>query len=240
MKKFELTYKPFGASAILIEWPSEISFEILQNVKIFSAQIQQNNIKSIVELNFVYNSLLVQYDNNTINYTKLKDGLKVIYKNIKTTTNFKSTIWEIPVCYTPKFGIDLDFLSANLKLSKEAIIELHSTTTYAVYGIGFLPGFLYLGGLPKQLHCKRRETPRLTIAEGAVAIGGSQTGIYPQESPGGWHIIGLTPLKLFDVSTNPPCTIQTGDFIKFKSISLKTFEELKSKKEGILLKLEND
>jgi inhibitor of KinA len=229
LKKFQLTYKPFGKSAILIEWPSEIKLEILQNINIFSNKINDSKIKSIIEVNYVYASLLVIYDYKIQNFNDLKTALMLVYENLQSNTKFESKTWEIPVCYSDEFGLDLDYLSTNLNLTKEVTISLHSKTKYTVYGIGFLPGFLYLGGLDKQLQLKRRANPRLKIPKGSVAIGDSQTGIYPQESPGGWHIIGKTPLKLFDVTKNPPSPIKSCDFIQFKSISKNAFKELELK-----------
>ncbi|PHS52368.1 MAG: allophanate hydrolase [Lutibacter sp.] len=240
MKKFELTYKPFGQSAILIEWPPEIKLEILHDINTFSNQITTNNIESIVEINSIYSSLLIIYNNNIHSFDKLKTTLMFVYESLQSTTNFEARTWEIPVCYSDEFGPDLDLLSAHSKLAKETIISMHSKTKYAVYGIGFLPGFLYLGGLDKQLQFKRRNNPRLKIPKGSVAIGGSQTGIYPQESPGGWNIIGKTPIQLFDVTKNPPSSIKSGDFIQFKSISKNTFKELELKNGLTFLKLNDD
>jgi KipI family sensor histidine kinase inhibitor len=237
LKKFKLTYKPFGKSAILIEWPSEIKLEILQNINIFSNKINDSKIKSIIEINCVYTSLLVIYDYKTQNFKVLKTALMLVYENLQSNTKFESKTWEIPVCYADEFGLDLDVLSSNSTLTKEAIISMHSITKYTVYGIGFLPGFLYLGGLDKQLQFKRRNNPRLKIPKGSVAIGGSQTGIYPQESPGGWNIIGKTPLKLFDITKNPPSPIKSGDFIQFKSISKNTFKELELKNDLTFLNI---
>jgi inhibitor of KinA len=227
LKSFKLTYKPYGNNAILIEWPQKIAIEILNDIRFFTAKIHQNNNKEILEVNYVYSSLLVIYDFNKICFLDLKNKLKKVYiqqgvhpKKIQTTT------WEIPVCYHHKLGIDLAYLASKKELTIEDVISLHTKTSYTVYGIGFLPGFLYLGGLSEVLFFPRKETPRLAVPKGAVAIGGNQTGIYPQQSPGGWQIIGQTPINLFNAAKDVPCEIIPGDTIVFKSISIEEFNRI--------------
>ena len=137
-----------------------------------------------------------------------------------TTTN----LWKVPVCYDVELGIDLEEISHTLKLSIQEIIDLHSQAIYTVYFIGFLPGFLYLGGLDNRLEIKRKSNPRLHVDKGSVAIGGSQTGVYPQDSAGGWNIIGKTPLSFFNLDHNNPCFAKPGDKIQFVPISLEEFK----------------
>jgi inhibitor of KinA len=138
----------------------------------------------------------------------------------------KSKIWQLPVCYDKSFGIDLEEIAKKRNLTVEEIEVLHHSVTYRVYFTGFLPGFLYLGGLSGKLVMPRKETPRSMIVKGAVAIGGSQTGIYPQESPGGWNIIGNCPIPLFDVHWKLPCKIRSGDQVQFSPISMNEYEAL--------------
>jgi len=236
---FKLTYKPFGESAILIEWPQKISIAILDDIRNFSLKIKHSRIKYILEINFVYSSLLVIYKSKKINYFDLKKELQFIYnKNLIIKNNLKKTIWEIPVCYDIEFGIDLPFLSLQNKISIEEIISIHSSNYYTVYGIGFLPGFLYLGGLSKKLYLKRRETPRLEVPKGSVAVGGKQTGIYPVISPGGWHIIGKTPISIFNINNKEPCLVIPGDKVKFNPISKEEFDQIISEKEVKLKKVD--
>ncbi|MDP2089753.1 MAG: 5-oxoprolinase subunit PxpB [Flavobacteriaceae bacterium] len=224
---FQPTYKPFGESAILVEWPQEISKEILNDIRLLVSKIEAKKLEEILELNFIYHSLLIRYQSNKTNFTDLKNKLQLLYEEKPAVIHHleeTTTIWEIPVCYDAEFGIDLSFLSAEKKLSIEEIISIHSNAIYTVYGIGFLPGFLYLGGLSEKLHHPRRDTPRMAVPKGAVAIGGNQTGIYPQISPGGWQIIGKTPISMFDIKKDNPCLVVPGDEIKFKSISKDEFE----------------
>jgi len=222
-----LIYKPFGERAILVEWPPKIDEVILKDVVRFKNTIIENNIKSIIELKSAYNSLLIIYDTVCRNFENEVILLKKLYKSSNKETVILSTRWEIPVCYDESFGIDLGVISAEKKLSKVEIIKRHSQAIYTVYFIGFLPGFLYLGGLDETLHIPRRSTPRLKIERGSVAIGGHQTGVYPIESPGGWNIIGNSPIAFFNPKNNPPCFAKAGDKISFKPISLSEYNDIK-------------
>jgi inhibitor of KinA len=133
----------------------------------------------------------------------------------------------IPVCYEPEFGFDLDRVAKHTKLSEREIVDLHSGTEYRVACIGFVPGFPFLAGLPKKLATPRRDVPRKEIPPGSVGIGGAQTGIYSLRSPGGWNLIGRTPLKLFDPTTDPPALLRPGDRVRFRAITREEFESLK-------------
>lgn len=135
-------------------------------------------------------------------------------------------IWEIPVCYAPEYGYDLGALALAHRMTVNELIVLHSSVTYRLHFFGFLPGFPYLNGLPKQLHTPRKSVPDRTVDAGSVAIGGSQTGIYPQESPGGWHIIGRSPIRLFDLSKESSVFASPGDRWKFESIDPDTMEKM--------------
>jgi len=134
---------------------------------------------------------------------------------------------EIPVCYDPEFAPDLDDVVRHAEISATEVVDLHSTAEYRVACIGFVPGFPFLAGLPKKLATPRRETPRKEIPPGSVGIGGAQTGIYPLRSPGGWNLIGRTPLKLFDPTKNPPALLRAGDHVRFRAITREEFESLR-------------
>lgn len=217
------TYKPFGNASILIEWQAIISEEILNDIILFKEKIQKE--KSIVVADFIigYNSLTLKYTNEISNYSVEVESLKSIYKQDFKLQKTEKFLWEIPVCYDFEFGIDLDEISEKSNLTIKEIIKLHSEKIYTVFFIGFLPGFLYLGGLDSQLHFDRKPNPRLKVPKGAVAIGGKQTGVYPQESAGGWNIIGRTPIHFFNIKNENPCFAKAGDKIKFKPISLEEF-----------------
>lgn len=142
------------------------------------------------------------------------------YENLEITPkNLSDKIWEVPVCYEGGYGKDLENLARSKGLQSKKLIELHSSVSYRIHFFGFLPGFMYLNGLPEILHTPRKAVPERAVPAGSVAIGGTQTGIYPKESPGGWHIIGRTPLVLFDAEKFPPVWASPGDSLKFFPVS---------------------
>ena len=221
MKIYDLKYKKFGENSILIEWPALINKNILKNILLFKSNIDNNYINLKIYTKSSYNSLLVTYPNQINETNKVLELIK-IYDKVKSLKKQSFNKWEIPVCYDMEYGKDLLFLEKSLSLKTEEIISLHHSKEYRVYNIGFLPGFLYLGGMDKKIHFPRKNKPDLSIEKGSVGIGGSQTGVYPNHSPGGWNIIGKTPINLFDIKK--PFFIKAGDKIKFKSISKKEFE----------------
>ncbi len=222
----QLIYKSFGESAILIEWPSVISKEILQDIVEFKTKIER--LLKLQDVIVGYNSLLLVYNFEIENYNSKIDFLKELYIQKGIRSNIKGTHWEIPVCYDLEFGMDLKLLSKEKNCSIDQIIQLHSETVYTVFFIGFLPGFLYLGGLNSKLYSPRKATPRLRVPKGAVAIGGEQTGVYPTKSSGGWNIIGNSPISFFDIDKTAPCFAKTGDKISFKGISLEEYSSIKN------------
>ena len=233
MTDFKLTYHRFSERSILVQWPAKIDDIILKDVLIFKNSLQKFNIESIVEINHAYNSILITYYTTIDNFNSTVSALKACYLNRISSSENESVLWKIPVCYDTEFGLDLLEISEVNLLSKSEIIERHTRPIYTVYFIGFLPGFLYLGGLDKSLHFPRKKSPRLTIEKGAVAIGGNQTGIYPNASPAGWNVIGNCPLELFDVKKNPPCFAKARDQVQFYEIDKKEHaiisEEIKNK-----------
>lgn len=213
-------YKAYGDKAILIEWGDKLTDDILKDVLSFKQAIESANLEHLSEIIQSNQSLLLIYQ-HTIDADSTIQGLLSIYTTLSDKPySFNRRIWTIPVCYDPSFGIDLDDISSQNNLSVHDIINLHSRTTYTVYSIGFLPGFLYLGGLDERLYTPRKEQPRLQVPKGAVGIGGIQTGIYPMDSPGGWQIIGNSPISFFDPTNRQPCFAKAGDQIQFKPISL--------------------
>lgn len=165
----------------------------------------------------------------TISIVWKNEGPEDFYTSLPKCFNsedLKPQTWEIPVCYGGKFGKDLDQLCKEKAISKENLIQIHSQSEYVLEFYGFLPGFMYLSGLHPDLISARKRIPDRKIDAGSVAIGGKQTGIYPLESPGGWHIIGKTPIQIFDKGQNPPVNPQPGDFIRFYPISEEEFDEL--------------
>ncbi|MFT4537157.1 MAG: inhibitor of KinA [Saprospiraceae bacterium] len=228
MSKFDIQVSQMGESAILIEWPQRIDESILEDVISFKNLVLKSQSNKLVNHTPAYSSLLLQYD-QSLNFETMRRELLELYQLSNTSINIRTKEWHIPVCYHASLALDLEsFISKSI--SHKDLIQLHTGGIYRVYMIGFLPGFLYLGGLPEQLHLPRKLTPDLKIPKGAIAIGGQQTGIYPMVSPGGWHVIGQTPLSLFDINSDTPTPIRQGDMVKFYEIDMKTYEVLKSDK----------
>lgn len=226
MNQYQLKYKPYGDRSILIEWPSKIEEVILKDIINFKEKILQKYIEQKIHINHAYNSLLVTYYEIIIDYGSAVSELKEVYNSKGIYKESSVLLWKIPVCYDDSFGLDLEMLSLEKGLSKNKIIELHSERIYTVYFIGFLPGFLYLGGLNETLYTPRKASPRLQVKNGAVAIGGNQTGVYPNESPGGWNIIGNSPINFFDVQSETPCFAKAGDKIQFVPTALSNYHEI--------------
>ena len=226
MSHFQLTYKQYGERSILIEWPSKIDKIILENILFFIDKLKNSLIKDVIEVKSAYNSILISYNVTIDNIYDKKLMLKELYSSKINVFSKPSILWKIPVCYDDEFALDLDQISVQKKISKQNIIAQHSQAIYTVYFIGFLPGFLYLGALNETLNVPRKSTPRLQISKGAVAIGSNQTGIYPCESPGGWNIIGNSPIEFFEINKKTPCFANPGDKIQFYPITIKRHSDI--------------
>ena len=223
---YELKFSPYNEYSILIEWPAVMDENMLKNILDYKKSIQNSSVELVVEIINTFNSLLIIYDLTIDDVYGEILRLKSLKIKVETIEDASSKLWRIPVCYDADFGIDLEAFSKEKQISKNEVIELHSSAIYTIFFIGFLPGFLYLGGLNKKLHLDRKSTPNLDIKKGAVGIGGNQTGIYPKNSPGGWHIIGKTPVDFFNAKSSPPCVFNAGDKLQFFAISKTEFLDL--------------
>jgi inhibitor of KinA len=187
--------------------------------------IESSPFIGFIECVPAYGSLTVYFNEHVSasGVRSLLSDLSAQVSNISLATEGKQI--SIPVCYDPSLGIDLPWVSSHLNLSLEEIISLHTSVVYRVYMIGFIPGFPYMGTLPEQLEVPRKQTPSMKIPAGSVAIAGKQTGIYPAEVPGGWQVIGRTPLRMFDPTKSPCSFLNAGDIVQFKPITLETFNQ---------------
>ncbi len=212
-------------SNLLIEWPGTISQEIMKEIAAWQKAIESNLSHLIIECFAAYRSLLVTYNHQQINAEDLEiELLKLPVSKRKG----RARKWQIPVLYDPSVARDLEGYCQAKDISIKQVIKRHTAPLYNIHFFGFLPGFMYLGGLDPKLAHPRKETPDRSIPAGAVAIGGKQTGIYPATSPGGWHVIGSCPIGLFDVSKDPPCPFNAGDQIRFKAVSPKAYEAIRT------------
>ena len=227
-----------GDSALVIEFGNEISADINKKIRKMMDDIKKENIDGIIELVPTYCSLLINYDVLKINYNTLVEKLKTFLNNdVETTEGEEVTLVEIPTLYNDEFGPDLSYVAEYNKLSKEEVIKIHTGTDYLVYMLGFMPGFTYLGGMSEKIATPRLESPRLQIYPGSVGIAGKQTGMYPSMSPGGWRIIGRTPLKLCNPDSDTPVYISSGDYVRYVSISEEEYNEILKKVENNEYKL---
>lgn len=224
--EYELKFSRYNEYSILIEWPAIMDENMLKDILNFKNIIEKKYIKQKVEVINAFNSILVIYNYAIDNVNDEIFRLKALKFTEDDLVDSVSKLWKIPVCYDDEFGIDLNEFSKQRQLSKDEVIELHSSAIYTIFFIGFLPGFLYLGGLDEKLHFDRKSTPNLDIEKGSVGIGGNQTGIYPKNSPGGWHIIGKTPVDFFNAKSSPPCVFNAGDKLRFFAISKTEFLDL--------------
>jgi inhibitor of KinA len=240
LNNFKLKYKQFGERSILIEWSSKIDKTILEDLIFYKEKLEKALYKEIVYINSAYNSILISYNSVIENIYDDILVLKDIYSSEINVIAKPSTLWKIPVCYDAEFALDLGDISITKKISKQDIITIHSEVIYTVFFIGFLPGFLYLGGLNRAINFPRKSTPRLQIEKGAVAIGGNQTGIYPCKSPGGWNIIGNSPIIFFDVTKNPPCFANPGDKIQFYPVTKKKHSDITTLVKAGVFQLESE
>ncbi len=219
-------FLPVGDCALTVEFGNEISEEINGKVRMLAMALKSAAIPGVLEWVPTYRSLLVCYDPSIISCRRLIFKLRRLQGRAGRDTHSGWRIWEVPVCYGGEYGEDLPYVAQNAGLTMEEVVNLHSNTAYRIYMLGFLPGFAYLGGLDKRIHTPRLKTPRTCIPPGSVGIGGEQTGIYPIASPGGWQLIGRTPLKPYDPKRSLPILFEAGDLLKFVPIGENRFLEI--------------
>lgn len=206
---------PLGDSSVLVQLGDEIDFDINQQVHALSKLIESSSIHGVIETVPAYATLLVHYDPLVVSFSEVRDLVHAKMDQMQATASRKPRQVQVPVRYGGEYGIDLESVASRLKRSVADVIRIHSAKTYTVYMMGFTPGYPYMGKLDDALVVPRLETPRTRVPAGTVAIAGSQTGIYSIESPGGWNLIGWTPLKLFDPQSDSPFLFAPGDEVKF-------------------------
>ena len=211
-------FLPSGDRAIVIEFGSEIDPGINALVHSATSAIENARLDGVIELVPTYRSVTLHYDPALIEYGALQQA--ILDLEFEGTGGSSSRrLVEIPTLYGGQYGPDIGFVADNAGLSELEVIEIHSGADYLVYAMGFSPGFPYLGGLDPRLNTPRLATPRTLIPGGSVGIAETQTGAYPVASPGGWQLIGRTPLRLFDPESDPPTVINAGDRVRFVSLS---------------------
>jgi len=214
-----------GEQGLVVEFGDKIDMAVNIRVHRVGKLLTGLKVIGILEIVPTYRSLMVYFDPLVISRYKLaKRVLKLIAEaNSPNQEQEQARVVDIPVCYGGDFGPDMAFVTEHTGLSAEEVVELHTQVPYMVYMLGFMPGFPYLGGMSERLATPRLEKPRTVIAAGSVGIAGSQTGFYPVDSPGGWQIIGRTPLKGFDPVAQNPFPFQPGDYLRFRSVTVEDF-----------------
>ncbi|WP_245613711.1 5-oxoprolinase subunit PxpB [Alkalihalobacterium bogoriense] len=231
---------PLGDCAIRFSFGDNISFSVHKYIRYFCNELEKRQIKGIIEWVPSYHTVTIYYDPVVYSYEEIRTILERLYEKSKTTTLTKARLVTIPVLYDKEVGPDLHKVAQFHQFSIDKVIEIHSSPLYLVFMIGFTPGFPYLGGMDEAIAIRRLENPRVRVHAGSVGIAGNQTGIYSVDSPGGWHIIGRTPVPLFEMKKNPPVLLQAGDFLTFTPISKQEFdsieEQVKQKKYKPIIK----
>lgn len=236
---------PLGETAVRIVLGDRIHPEIHRHVDMFAKCLDRNGFPGMIEYVPSYCAITVFYQpeivagaasaDDRLHDRSASDIVAAWLRQMGALANGnepeRPVTVEIPVCYGGSFGPDLEAVAAYHRMSADEVISVHSGGEYLVYMIGFAPGFPYLGGLPERIATPRRPTPRVSVPPGSVGIGGSQTGIYPISTPGGWHLIGRTPAALFRPELQPPSLLQAGNIVKFRPISP---EEYEAYEEGVI------
>ena len=206
---------PLGDSALLVQLGDEIDLAVNQKIHILASLINSAPLEGLLETVPAYGTLLVHYDPLRLTDAQLLEWLREKLEQVGHADTKKPRQIVVPVQYGGEYGVDLASVAASHQLSVEEVVQIHASRTYIVYMMGFTPGFPYMGKLDDAILTPRLETPRTLVPAGTVAIAGSQTGIYPIDSPGGWQLIGYTPLRLFDPAADSPFLFSPGDEVRF-------------------------
>jgi KipI family sensor histidine kinase inhibitor len=222
----KLRFRLSGDRALLVECGEGIDLSVNRRVLELTSQLKKNPPQGVLAVVPAYCSCTVIYDPLLTDPELLQKKIGAVAEAPESAASLESVVVSIPVCYGDEFGPDMDFVSARTGLRPDEIATIHCASEYPIYMVGFTPGFCYLGGMDERLRTPRRKTPRLSIPAGAVGIAETQTGVYPVESPGGWQIIGKTPLRLFAPERANPFLYKAGDRIRFVRISRNEFDLL--------------
>jgi inhibitor of KinA len=227
-------FSPLGDAALHIALGDSIDEATHRRVRAVVAQIDAANIPGIVDQVPAFASVTVHYDPLTVAeasgerspYHHLVHVLRALLASLSHAPLPAPRVVEIPVCYGGELGPDLEDVAARHTMTTDDVVRIHTAGNYLVYMVGFMPGFAYLGGLSERIATPRRDSPRTAVPVGTVGIGGSQTGVYPLVSPGGWNLIGRTPARIFDITREPATLLATGDRVRFIAITRERYDEL--------------
>ena len=223
------TISPVGDCAISIDFGQVIDPKINRHIRQTIERIQELKLDRITELVPTYCALLIQYDAMLYSYSDICNLMEPLLEPSATDdANERVTVIEIPTVYGGEFGPDLGFVASHNNLSEDEVVSIHSGTDYLVYMLGFIPGFTYLGGMDPRIATPRLSSPRTLIPAGSVGIAGEQTGTYPSDSPGGWQIIGRTPVTMYDMSKEQAALLSAGDYVRYVPIDEVEYNRIKA------------
>ena len=223
------TISPVGDCAISIDFGQVIDPKINRHIRQTIERIQELKLDGITELVPTYCALLIQYDAMLYSYSDICNLMESLLEPSATdNANERVTVIEIPTVYGGEFGPDLGFVASHNNLSEDEVVSIHSGTDYLVYMLGFIPGFTYLGGMDPRIATPRLSSPRTLIPAGSVGIAGEQTGTYPSDSPGGWQIIGRTPVTMYDMSKKQAALLSAGDYVRYVPIDEAEYNRIKA------------
>ena len=212
---FKSKLVPLGDSALLVQLGDEIDLTLNQRVHALAALINTSPLEGVIETVPAYATLLIHYDPLILSFTQVRNYTRERMAQLRDRESRKPRRVNVPIKYGGQFGVDLDSVARRCQLQIEDVIRIHSQKIYTVFMMGFTPGFPYMGKLDEAISVPRLERPRTRVPAGTVAIAGSQTGVYPIDSPGGWQLIGWTPLQLFNPESESPFLFSPGNEVKF-------------------------
>lgn len=215
-----------GDSCVVVEFGDSIDMEVNARVQALKERLANSGLSCIRELIPTYRSIAVYFEPDTTDPAGFTAMLETLSRDERTATAVRSAGVVIPVCYGGEFGPDMANVSAHTGLPEDEIVRRHTGTDCYCYMLGFTPGFAYLGGMDETLATPRLKEPREKIPTGSVGVAGKQTGIYPIESPGGWQLIGRTPLRMFDAGRTPPTVIEAGMWVRFRAVGRTEYDRL--------------
>ena len=227
----EVRYLVAGDSAVCVEFGNEISPEINKKIRAFKIAVEKSDIPGIVETVPTYRSLLVHYHPEVIGFKALTEEFDKLMGSLSSIPIPPPTVIEIPVLYGGEMGPDIENVAEHNHKTVEEVIKIHTSEEYLIYMIGFIAGFPYLGGMSKEIATPRLKSPRVKIEVVSVGIAGEHTGIYPVASPGGWQLIGRTPLKLYDADREKPVLLEAGQYIKFAAVTEEEYKKIEKEVE---------
>jgi inhibitor of KinA len=216
-----------GDTALVIEFGDRIDRRVSEQVVGLAGRIRRAALAGVIELVPTFRSLMVHYDPMRSSAAELTSAIEALI--VGETPFLQARLWRVPVCYEGELAPDLGDVAAQTGLTTEEVVALHSATRYYVYMVGFLPGYPYMGDLPAALALPRRADPRVRVPPGSVAIATTMTAIYPLESPGGWHLIGTTPIPIFDAHRQSPALFAPGDAVRFEPVHRQAFDDLQAR-----------